>query len=299
MGMVSSLMSTQPYTESNDILNQPDALLRRLTTEGYLFFRELLPRDTILNVRRQILEVYRAAGWLKPGTELMDGIARAEPFKFRSEEYLRVLRQVMTLADLHALKLHPALGGVLERIYGEPAFPVPTTIPRMTYPLPEETTQPHQDWLYVQGSTYALTAWVPLGDLPFELGGLQVVPRSHTQGFIVPHKAAGAADKAVVVGPEADWHSTPYRAGDVILFYPLTVHGALVNQTNRYRLSVDFRFLGQSQTMDADWLKPHFDLGPNYTWDDIDRDWPENLPVKRYWTRWPVPIKTIPHQRLF
>jgi hypothetical protein len=291
-------MSLQPYVESNDILDRPDALLRRLTDDGYLFFRGLLPREAILNVRRQILDIYQAVGWLRPGTEPMEGIARAEPFKFRSDEYLATLRRVMSLADMHALKLHPALTGLMSRIYGEPAFPVPTTIPRMTYPLPEETTQPHQDWLYVQGSTYALTTWLPLGDLPLDMGGLQVVAGSHTQGFLVPHKALGAADSAVHVDPDVVWRSSPYQAGDVIMFNALTVHGALVNRTDRYRLSVDFRYVGQSQTISESWLAPHFQLA-GYTWDELDRDWPADLPIKRYWERWPVPIKTIPHQRQF
>ena len=62
------------FTESNDLLHDPPALRKRLRDDGYLFLREILPEDDVIHLRRRILEFCREAGWLREGSELMDGL---------------------------------------------------------------------------------------------------------------------------------------------------------------------------------------------------------------------------------
>ena len=42
--------------ESNDILDNPDALKERITTDGYLLIRGLHDNEAVLTARREILE---------------------------------------------------------------------------------------------------------------------------------------------------------------------------------------------------------------------------------------------------
>src|SRR5690242_5562261 len=65
----------QEFRVSNDALNDPEELRRRIDAEGYLFFRSLQDADKLRALRRDILGVLREGGWVRPGTDLMDGIA--------------------------------------------------------------------------------------------------------------------------------------------------------------------------------------------------------------------------------
>ena len=60
--------------ESNDILDDPDALKERIAADGYLLIRGLHDKNTVLTARQQLLEKLAAKGMLAPDTPLMDGI---------------------------------------------------------------------------------------------------------------------------------------------------------------------------------------------------------------------------------
>ena len=68
MTAISSLRESNP----NDA---PTTLRQRLNDEGYLFFRHLQNPDNLQALRRDILGVCMAGGWLVPGTDPADGIA--------------------------------------------------------------------------------------------------------------------------------------------------------------------------------------------------------------------------------
>ena len=52
--------------ESNDILDNPDALQERIAADGYLLIRGLHDKDAILTARRQILEKLAAKEMIAP-----------------------------------------------------------------------------------------------------------------------------------------------------------------------------------------------------------------------------------------
>ena len=108
------------FLVSNGALDDPDELRRRAKRDGYLFFRALLDRESLLNVRRQILELCSKAGWLAEGTELMDGIA-TPGFKWVEPhpEFMKVYYEVMKLEDFHALAHSPSLLELYGKLFGE------------------------------------------------------------------------------------------------------------------------------------------------------------------------------------
>ena len=65
----------QEFRVSNEAIDDPEELHRRIDAEGYLFFRALQDPDKLWALRRDILGVCREGGWLREGTELMAGIA--------------------------------------------------------------------------------------------------------------------------------------------------------------------------------------------------------------------------------
>ena len=60
---------------SNDAMNNPEELQHRIDDEGYLFFKRLVNRDQVLELRREMMSMIQQVGWLIAGTDPMDGIA--------------------------------------------------------------------------------------------------------------------------------------------------------------------------------------------------------------------------------
>ena len=171
------------FKESNDLLKDPSGLRKRLRDDGYLFLRSILPREEVLNLRYQILEICEEAGWLRHGSNFIDGQTDRPPIMERDDEYVPVYAKIQALEAFHRLKLNKNIISIMETIFQESVFPFPATIGRIAFPRNNErATPPHQDWIFVRGSVDTLSCWVPLGDIPSEVGGLKLLERSHKAG---------------------------------------------------------------------------------------------------------------------
>jgi len=234
----------EPFTESSALLDDPEALRREASEEGYLFFRGLVEPERLLALRRAVLGLCDKHGWLAPGAPLMNGLAR-EGIRlgaYDDKRWIAFLCEVLPLPAFRELGLHPRILRVLEAMYGEPAVPHQGDLCRVVAPAtPEFTTLPHQDHYYLRGSDRVWTAWLPLGDCPVELGGLAVLPRSHRDGLLA-HAGAGSGTRGVEITGDRTWAMSDLNAGDVVLSSCLTVHRAGDNLTDRLRISVDYRY---------------------------------------------------------
>lgn len=287
----------KPFTESNNLLGDPSALRKRLRDDGYLFFRDVLPKDEVLQVRRQVLEICQEAGWLRSGANLMDGLTDHAPIEEGTDAYAAVYAKVMALEGFHHLKLHSDVMKIMEDIFQEPVIPFPQTIGRIAFPRDNiNKTQPHQDWIFVGGSTECISCWAPLGDTPIEIGGLTILEGSHKAGFLEPRPARGPGHRTVDIDPDLEWVQSSYHSGDLLLFKMLTIHSAANNQSPAsLRLSMDFRYAGESHVINDEWLEPHNTGGRGgpVTWDMLEAEWRDS-PTAHYWDRLPN-MKTRRH----
>ncbi len=287
----------KPFKESNCLLNDPSGLRKRLRNDGYLFLRNILPKDEILHLRRKILEFCQDAGWLRQGADLMDGLTDRAPIMEMDEEYAPVYARVQALEAFHQLKFHKNIIDIMAALFQEGVVPFPQTIGRIAFPRDNERgTPPHQDWVFVGGSIETISCWAPLGDTPLEVGGLKILESSHKAGFLEPRSAPGVGNRTVDVDPNLEWVQSSYRSGDILLFKMLTIHAAAANVTpDVLRLSVDFRYTGESHVIAEDWLLPHSSSrGEPFTWDTLEKEWRDS-PIAHYWERLPK-LKTKPHQ---
>jgi ectoine hydroxylase-related dioxygenase (phytanoyl-CoA dioxygenase family) len=254
----------QPFIESN--ASSSSAELRAAMNEyGYLFFRALLPEETILDVRRDVLTVLQDAGWLDSSHDMMDGIAAPgiEPKKEGQPEYTAVYRQILRLPRFHAFPEHPALMSIAQKLLDGEVFTHPRRIGRITFPGSGEwATPPHQDYFYIRGSVETYSCWTPLGDCPMTLGGLAVWPGSHRQGYIehtVSHPGATGGQGVSVDESKAEWHTSDFGIGDALFFRSYTIHKALPNLSpDRLRLSTDNRYQQREDAIDPAATRPHF-----------------------------------------
>jgi Phytanoyl-CoA dioxygenase (PhyH) len=282
-----------PLESSAPIVLDGPALVARMTDDGYLYLPGLLPATVVRDVQHQVAAIAREAGWLRRDAPLADALADPRGFCVDPEpRYLDVLRRINRVEAYHALKHHPALLGLFERLFGAPIFPHPRVLMRNIFPArPEYTTKAHQDYPNVQGTTEVYTAWIPLIDCPPELGGLQVARGSHRLGVLDFGIGNGAGGIEILDPLEGRWTGSPMRVGDVLVFHSLTVHKGIENRSDRLRMSIDCRYQRVRDPFNPDNANAD---GQPLAWEDIYAGWRSDA-LKYYWRR--LPLTEVPFDR--
>ena len=91
--------------DSAPLLGDPEALWTRAEEDGYLFFKQLLPKEDVRAVRRDFLAVVDGYGWRKSGQDEEGGVIDQEALKYywkkhelelipRQEKYLQPNRTI-------------------------------------------------------------------------------------------------------------------------------------------------------------------------------------------------------------
>jgi hypothetical protein len=276
----------KPFFNSSPIADSPTDLRARADQDGCVFFRGLLPPEPVLDLRRQILELCARHGFLAPETPLDAAVAAPEVrCREGDPEYMAAYDDIQRLEAFHALAHQPPLLAALRNLFGEEVLVHPRNIARVMFPQNNDYTTPaHQDYVHIQGTEETWTAWIPLGDCPRELGGLEVLPGSHRFGALPVRSANGAGGLGVETdGLGLEWAGGDFHCGDVLLFQSLCVHRGFNNQTpDRVRLSVDYRYQGVSQPLTEGSLLPHFN---RLSWEEIYRGW-SRTDLQYYWRQY-------------
>ena len=259
---------------SIDVAGDADTLRQRMQEDGYLFLPGYLDRDQVLTARAEIVGRLAEQGHLAAETAPMEAVAKpGTSLKFtpdlaRHNEPLRELLYTGRMMDFY----RQFLGGeVLHFNY--------TWLRAVA---PGKGTAPHGDSVFMnRGTSNLYTAWVPLGDIDYTMGGLIVLERSHdledvkaTYGqqdvdvYCENHDDAqqyASGDKwwngSLSDNPaelrsqlRRRWLSAEFRAGDLLTFTLYTLHGSLDNQSDRIRISSDSRYQLASEPADERWI---------------------------------------------
>lgn len=282
------------FVDSTDLIADGKALAAGMRERGYLFLRNVLPVDVLRGLQAQIGVLAQQAGWLRADHPVADSIADPAGFCVDPDPvYLQTLRRINRLEDYHALKHHPALVGLMERLMGRPVFPLPLTLMRNIFPARAEyTTKAHQDFPNVQGTQECYTAWIPLIDCPISVGPLQVADGSHRMGVFDFNIAGGAGGIEISDPLEGRWVSGNFRLGDVLLFHSMTVHKGLPNLSDRLRMSMDVRYQPVDEPFCAVNARPD---GQPLSWEEVYADWKSDA-LKYYWRKLPLVEKPFDRQ---
>lgn len=162
----------------------------RLSKDGYLLVKGLIPREDILEARSKYFEDLACTGILKPGTTPVEGIFddSRDPAEYpgfgtgRKGTGSTTSDQFMELAlKAHGepwykelLCNHPTLTDFIKELsgWGEKTWALERTILRNNVPG-NKAIGVHYDLIFLRhGDDSVLTAWVPLGDIKVEGGGL-------------------------------------------------------------------------------------------------------------------------------
>lgn len=265
-----------PLTAENAALLRPsdpslplEELRKRYEEDGYLFLKQILPRQDVLEARNAYFSSLEKTGILKPGSKPVEGIF--DPAKSHLE-YPGIgaghvdgngrpggdkAAQFVDLAlDAHyqewyAEKFcnHPALYDFVSKFsdWGKNTLSLRRTLLRNNLPG-SKPIGVHYDQIFLRyGDPTSVTAWVPMGDIKINGGGLiyledgDKIGMEQEQAFFKKAKEAGLSDEEAKSAFNSNmmatgllsetpaefarehgrrWLVSAYEAGDVVLHKP-------------------------------------------------------------------------------
>ena len=146
------------FCDSTPILTDDSTLRTRAGEDGYLFFRSFLPAEPLLELRRQILGIVQRHGWLRAGTDPMEGICDLDAVakSDASDKTLNAFgvtadayRDVQKLELFHSLPHHPKLLALFESLFQATVLPHPRHITRVLLPAPSFAPTPPPPGLHL------------------------------------------------------------------------------------------------------------------------------------------------------
>lgn len=275
-------------------------LQKRFEEDGYLFVKGLLPREDVLKAREEYFKFLSPTGVLKPNTEPIHGIFDAakdrlafpgigagaaggngHPGDHAAEFVDRALLAHYQDWYAEGLCKHPALKAFISELtgWGHNTTAFVRTLLRNNIPG-NKAIGVHYDQIFLRhGEPTSVTAWVPIGDVKLDGGGLIYLEKGHLLGieqekkFLDEARAGGLTeDEAknafnqnmmstglLSEGPkefaerfDRRWLVAEFEAGDVVLHNPFAIHASTLNQSedNVIRLATDLRFVDASRPWD-------------------------------------------------
>ncbi len=266
--------------DSKPCIHQPQVLQQRMRADGYLYFRGLVDANAVRAALEAVQRMLREQDWLD-NAGCATGRCRPEGMP----EFLKMYDHLQRLEAFHRLAWRPEIMEIMKIIMGEPVMAHPRNIGRVMPPgYVPYTTPPHQDFPLIQGTPECYTVWIPLTDLPQELGGLAVKECSHRLGLQRTVPALGPGGMAIRRELPGAWRTVDFLAGDVLTFHSYTVHRATPNHTrDQLRLSCDFRYQRADNVIVPDSLLPHYE---RLSWEQIYDGW-NSADGQYYWKHQP------------
>ncbi len=262
-------------------------LWQQYQDQGYVWLKGILPRDQVLRFRRRFFETFAETGLLAPGSDPVDGVYAGTPFQTHPN---KLITEVVRWAAYEAFCMAEPIIAFYEDFLEGAVYLHKRKIIRWTKPLEPKTTAPHYDLIYLRGGTErVVTSWIPIGDIPVEMGGLVYLEHSHRWGrrkeqafktansLLPPEQQINPYNKNMEIDyPIGDdvntlaaqiggrWLIADYEAGDMVVHDPYFVHTSTVNQDsrNRIRLSTDIRYQRVRDEIDVRWQN-------HYSFDDM------------------------------
>lgn len=269
------VLSTAPedfgyLIDSRPLLGNAEALQRRMDQDGYLYIRDFFERDLIAGARRSLTEKL-APECLDPGTDPFDG-------RLKEGADISFSPGLTQNPEIRRVVFGPEIQTFYQELLGSEHIRHFDYIWLRTMGYGKGTA-PHCDIVYMgRGTPHLYTAWIPYGDICFELGGLMILEQSHLQAERIrsylnldvdsycenrPRPKTfpnGALSKNPVSLREklgGRWLTAEFRMGDLLTFRSDTIHASTDNQTQHIRLSSDTRYQRASEPIDERWIGPN------------------------------------------
>ncbi|QFY61428.1 phytanoyl-CoA dioxygenase family protein [Rhizobium grahamii] len=284
------VLSAAPHRMGRLVPTDPgiglEAIRSLYEEHGYVWLKGFLKRSDVLEFRGWVFSHLAAAGLIEEGSDPILGLAASQsPEKSQVD---RILMSLVRSVAFEGFCTQPQLARFMDAFLSGISYLHKRKIMRFTLPGTTTATPAHYDLVYLRGGTSRLvTAWIPIGDTPVDMGGLVYLEGSHAIGSRMEDEFArkslglsaeekiSAFNRNMTEGGwvskdlpdmaerfDTRWLVADYEAGDVVLHSPYMIHAATTNQSaaNLIRLSTDIRYQNVEDEIDARWSN-HWSLG--------------------------------------
>lgn len=261
---------------------QPRSALReQYEAQGYLWLKGILPRDEVLAFRRRVFAALAEVGMVAEDSDPVDGLFSGIEQAPGKPHPNKLLMEIIRWAAFEAFCLAQPIIAFYEDFLEGAVYLHKRKILRYYCPQDPHCTGPHYDLVYLRGGTDRLcTSWIPIGDIPVEMGGLVYLENSHHVGReleadfrkrsaeLSPEERVSAYNRLMNDGGWLDrnidaladkfgsrWLVADYETGDMVVHDPYTIHASTenVDPLNRIRLSCDIRYQRVRDEIDVRW----------------------------------------------
>jgi ectoine hydroxylase-related dioxygenase (phytanoyl-CoA dioxygenase family) len=276
---LSSLPERLGWLKPSDPDTAPSVLREQLESEGYIWLKGIFEKDLVLDLRRRYFSAFANTNLLAPGSDLVEGIYSGEPYD--KQAVSRIHHEFLRWASYESFCYTPRLWQFYEALLGGPVYLHKRKLVRLHTPGETATTGAHYDLTYLRGGTErVLSSFIPIGDIPVEMGGLIYLEGSHGYGRQVeaelsvknaslsPEERISAYNRNMTDGGmltkdlptlaerlNARWLAADYETGDMVIHTSYMIHAATINTSpeKRMRLSTDIRYQLVSDAIDERW----------------------------------------------
>lgn len=218
--------------------------------EGYVVISDAFSAPELAAIRTDIFDLFESRfREINPaglrGIELM-----AHYHGENRAAWHQCARRMYDLLGIYRLACKPQVLEVVSKL--GLAKPMISTRPEVRTDMPrdEQYTQGwHQDWRFGQGSLNSVTFWVPLHDVSEENGTVEVMPGTHTMGYLACDELLNPRRFVI---PEDTLAGRPFfpveiKQGDALVFSQMLVHRSGYNRSGQPRLTTQIRFVDYAE----------------------------------------------------
>jgi ectoine hydroxylase-related dioxygenase (phytanoyl-CoA dioxygenase family) len=234
----------------------------------------------VLAFRRRVFAAFVETGLVLPDSDPVQGYYAGDGAATQVHPN-KVLMEIVRWASFEAFCLAQPIVAFYEDFFEGAVYLHKRKLLRHTRPHDPASTGPHYDLVYLRGGTDRIcTSWIPIGDVPVEMGGLLYLENSHIYGRAMeadfrqrsadlPREeqisaynrhmsSTGWLDRDIQALAEkfdSRWLVADYECGDMVVHGPYTIHAATSNTDGqrRIRLSADIRYQLVRDEIDVRW----------------------------------------------
>lgn len=230
---------------ANHLLGDREALKRAWERDGYWYFKDVLDKGVIGEMRKLWIDYLQRKGLIDVGVD--DNRYNGSGFADKDITPAELSRvSEFNERNIHTmLTENPKIIATMKELLGDDPFWLPIAEYRANPPVDDPAASrfiyPHQDGFYSRDMEMKI-CWIPLDYVDDQTGGCAWIEGAHRGPILHDLSKPPLFPIPTEVVPLEGWKRADFGPGDIVIFDLNLPHSGLTNiSQDRFRLSMDIR----------------------------------------------------------